>query len=195
MRVHKKYMKQLNRNAGFSLLELLIAVAIMAVLIGASLTTYRVVSKSNVKKASGSINDMLTVARERAKTIVADEWNTTIEVSGKSVVVKLIRATKNSDDSYTERIVDEVELPSNVDVKFIDRNGVTKQIGTKAGAYTKLSIAFEPLTGAVKNVYYNGDRTQKMDISKGKMQIVSYYGDKKSSTISLYFVTGKHMID
>ena len=49
MRVHKKYMKQLNRNAGFSLLELLIAVAIMAVLIGASLTTYRVVSKSNVK--------------------------------------------------------------------------------------------------------------------------------------------------
>ena len=195
MRVHKDNMKQLNKNAGFSLLELLIAVAIMAVLIGASLTTYRVVSKSNVKKASGSINDILSLARERAKTIAADEWNATIEADGKSVVVKLVKAVKNSDDSYTEVVLDEAEIPSNVDVKFVDRFGNEGLIDSKSGAYQKISIAFEPLTGAVKNVYYNGDRSNKMDISKGKMQIISFYGNKKSSTISLYFVTGKHMID
>jgi prepilin-type N-terminal cleavage/methylation domain-containing protein len=188
-------MKQLNRNAGFSLLELLIAVAIMAVLIGASLTTYLVVSKSNVKKASGAINDTLTLARERSKTIAAEEWNATIEASGDKVVVKLVKIVKDDEKILTESVLDEQELPSNVDVKIVDRNGVTRFIGNKSGEYKKVSIVFETMTGAVKSVYYNGDRSDKMDISKGKMQIISYYGDKKSSSISLFFVTGKHMID
>ena len=195
MRAHKSDMKQLNRNAGVSLLELLIAVAIMAVLIGASLTTYLVVSKSNVKKASGAINDTLTLARERSKTIAAEEWNATIEASGDKVVVKLVKIVKDDEKILTESVLDEQELPSNVDVKIVDRNGVTRFIGNKSGEYKKVSIVFETMTGAVKSVYYNGDRSDKMDISKGKMQIISYYGDKKSSSISLFFVTGKHMID
>lgn len=195
MRAHKSDMKQLNRNAGFSLLELLIAVAIMAVLIGASLTTYLVVSKSNVKKASGAINDTLTLARERSKTIAAEEWNATIEASGDKVVVKLVKIVKDDEKILTESVLDEQELPSNVDVKIVDRNGFTRFIGNKSGEYKKVSIVFETMTGAVKSVYYNGDRSDKMDISKGKMQIISYYGDKKSSSISLFFVTGKHMID
>ena len=182
MRAHKSDMKQLNRNAGFSLLELLIAVAIMAVLIGASLTTYLVVSKSNVKKASGAINDTLTLARERSKTIAAEEWNATIEASGDKVVVKLVKIVKDDEKILTDHL-------------HFYRNGVTRFIGNKSGEYKKVSIVFETMTGAVKSVYYNGDRSDKMDISKGKMQIISYYGDKKSSSISLFFVTGKHMID
>lgn len=195
MRAHKGNMKQLNRNAGFSLVELLVVIGIMAVLAVASLTTYTVVSRSNVKKATGSISDIISLARERAKTIVADEWNATIETDGEEIEVKLVKAVKDENTgTYTETVLDEQTLPKNVDIKIIDAAGTEKELAVEGGC-KKLSIVFEPLTGVVKSVYYDGNRDNKMNTQTGKLQIVAYYRDKKSSTVNVYFVTGKHIVD
>ena len=67
-----------HNNKGFSLLELLVVVAIMAVLTGIISITYRTVNKSNVNKAASIVDDYLSLAREKAKTVSAYEWNMTI---------------------------------------------------------------------------------------------------------------------
>ena len=48
-----------HNNKGFSLLELLVVVAIMAVLTGIISITYRTVNKSNVNKAASIVDDYL----------------------------------------------------------------------------------------------------------------------------------------
>ena len=53
-----------HNNKGFSLLELLVVVAIMAVLTGIISITYRTVNKSNVNKAASIVDDYLSLARE-----------------------------------------------------------------------------------------------------------------------------------
>ena len=49
-----------HNNKGFSLLELLVVVAIMAVLTGIISITYRTVNKSNVNKAASIVDDYLS---------------------------------------------------------------------------------------------------------------------------------------
>ena len=51
-----------HNNKGFSLLELLVVVAIMAVLTGIISITYRTVNKSNVNKAASIVDDYLSLA-------------------------------------------------------------------------------------------------------------------------------------
>ena len=70
-----------HNNKGFSLLELLVVVAIMAVLTGIISITYRTVNKSNVNKAASIVDDYLSLAREKAKTVSAYEWNMTEQKS------------------------------------------------------------------------------------------------------------------
>ena len=55
-------------NRGFSLVELLVVVAIMGIMVGIASLSYVVVSKSNVKKTAGFIADAISECRERSMT-------------------------------------------------------------------------------------------------------------------------------
>ena len=48
-------------NRGFSLVELLVVVAIMGIMVGVASLSYVVVSKSNVKKTAGFIADAIYI--------------------------------------------------------------------------------------------------------------------------------------
>lgn len=184
--------KKLHNNLGFSLLELMITVAIMAVMLGAGLTTYSAVSRNNVKKASKYIDDNLSIAREKAKTIAAYEWNMTINASGNSVYVEVIKIMKLDDDTVEKTVVNRNQLPSNVKVRILDSNNNVVHIGNGSGDYKYASIVFSPLKGSVSKIYFDNDRNNFMSLSGGVCDIEAYYGNKKSKSVRIYFTTGKH---
>ena len=57
MKLNQKQVQK--NNSGFSIIELLVVVAIMAVFIGGALTTFLSVSRTNVKKSNSVINDAM----------------------------------------------------------------------------------------------------------------------------------------
>lgn len=184
--------KKHHNNLGFSLLELMITVAVMAVMLGAGLTTYATVSRNNVKKATRYIDDNLSIAREKAKTIAAYEWNMTINASGDSVYVEVIKVTKVNDATFEKTVVNRNQLPSNVKVRILDSDNNIIHIGNGSGDYKYASIVFSPLKGSVSKIYFDEDRNNFMILSGGACDIEAYYGNKKSKSVRIYFTTGKH---
>ena len=63
-----------NSNAGFSLVELIVVVAIMGVLMSGALISWYAISSNNVEKAGGYIDDALTECKGSSKTMAAHSW-------------------------------------------------------------------------------------------------------------------------
>ena len=63
---------------GFSLVELIVVMAILGLLMGGTLITYFTVSSNNVKKAGGFIDDALAECRSSAMSIAAESWKVVI---------------------------------------------------------------------------------------------------------------------
>lgn len=173
--------RQMN-NKGFSLVELLVIVAIMGVLIGMFSITYVIVEKGNVKKAVGYIDDELTLCKEKAQTNSADEWKVVIEESQVSVV----KVEDNKEQQISTK-----ELPKNVKIYISETGG--KLSGTEIGSdYDKVSISFG-MMGEVKDVYTSSGTTMKE--SSPYVYIIARYKDKKQQDIKVYYSTGKHIVE
>lgn len=174
--------RQLN-NGGFSLVELLVIVAIMGVLIGMFSISYVIVEKGNVKKAIGYIDDALTLCKEKAQTNSADEWKVIIEEE-KVSVVKV--------EGSSEQYISQKELPKNVDLYVTELDG--KLSGTEVGSdYDSVSISFGRM-GEVKDVYITSSGTSIKGTSP-YFYIIARYKDKKQQNIKIYYSTGKHIVE
>ncbi len=163
-------------NRGFSLVELLVVVAIMGVMVGIASLSYVVVSKSNVKKTAGFIADAISECRERSMTKTG-KWSVKISDG----LVEII---------HDDEVFDSSELPSRVNVYVSETDG--KLSGTKVGTdYTSVTVTFRNLSGDIEEVSPAGIKT---DAGK-TCYIMCRYKDKKSSTIKLYYSTGKHTVE
>jgi prepilin-type N-terminal cleavage/methylation domain-containing protein len=170
-----------HNNKGFSLLELLVVVAIMAVLTGIISITYRTVNKS---KATSIVDDYLSLAREKAKTVSAYEWNMTISVGDDGTEVSYVKKAEKESDKAK---MDSKTLPKNVKFKIIDDKGNEIRLDN---TINEVSVAFNSLTGNVAKVYFSDGSS--IDIKdKSYCDIIAYY-KTKSRSVRLYFVTGKH---
>lgn len=175
-----------HNNKGFSLLELMVVVAIMAILTGITTITYRTVNNSNVNKAASIVDDYLSLAREKAKTVSAYEWNMTISIGDDGTEVSYVKKTETN-AGITEDTMDSKTLPKNVKFKIIDDTG--NEIKLEDTTY-EVSVAFNSLTGTVSKVYFKDG--SEIDIkAKSYCDFVAYYKNK-SRSVRLYFVTGKH---
>lgn len=173
-----------HNNKGFSLLELLVVVAIMAILTGMISITYRTVNKSNVNKAASIVDDYLSLAREKAKTVSAYEWNMTISVGDDGTEVSYVKKAEKESDKAK---MDSKTLPKNVKFKIIDDKGNEIKLDN---TIKEVSVAFNSLTGNVAKVYFsNGSKIDVTDSSY--CDFIAYY-KTKSRSVRLYFVTGKH---
>ena len=118
------------------MIELLVTVAIMAVMVGAMSITMNVVKNANVDKSSRTINDIITLSREKAMTTDAKEW--VVRIDGNSVSV--VRVLSDG----TEQTVERKELPSKVDVYVTEDN-----IAQYFAKDNTVEITFKLLNGEV----------------------------------------------
>lgn len=180
--------KHLN-NKGFSLIELMVVVAIMAIMIGVGVTSYRTVSRTNVKKSARYVDDYLSLAREKARTISAYEWNMTIDATQKNPVVILVKIEKDDLDNLTVTQMSKETLPSNVKLSISDADGNVTEIGGSTGV-KKVSIVFKSLTGTVDKIYFEGEADNLMTKSSFYDILCKY--KSREQVVRLYDVTGKH---
>ncbi len=160
------------------MIELLVTVAIMAVMVGAMSITMNVVKNANVDKSSRTINDIITLSREKAMTTDAKEW--VVRIDGNSVSV--VRVLSDG----TEQTVERKELPSKVDVYVTEDN-----IAQYFAKDNTVEITFKLLNGEVGEVRLSDGTV----ISSGNMCSIVSIHKSKTSSVLLYYSTGKHVIE
>lgn len=163
-------------NAGFSLIELMVTVAIMAVVIGLFTMTMYIVSNANARKAATEINSAIDVCREKAKTNYAEEWKIVVDKDKECVsVVKVILDDKGN---LVEEPVQTRSIPGNIEL-FFDGDLITEG--------GKIEVTFSTTTAEVISTNPSG-----LNGTNGYYAI----GTQKSGgeyEVQIY-TTGKHVV-
>lgn len=180
--------KKMNNNAGFSLVELIVVVALMGLLIGGSLITYYTISSHNINKAKGFIEDGLNECRSRAMTTQAKTWEVVINEE-KVMVYKTDLSDKVTD-------IQGDKLPNNVSIQIQQSNDAAiYSIGE--GSYDEVRISFKKLSGEVGTVSLVKDSTETKLYTADEAQYCDIILNFRNRTkkIRLYYATGKFVAD
>lgn len=173
----------LKNNVGFSIIELMVAVAILAVISSVAMVSLYSVNQSNTKKSTASINSSLLLCKEKALTNAAKEWKTVV-YEDKVEVVKVA-----FDDSVMT--VASYDFPNNVKI-FVNNteNGSNGELGED---YESVSFVFNT-QGSVSKVYDNNGNSLKSSLGS-YCYISSRYKSRKIKNVKLFFSTGKHIAE
>lgn len=176
-------------NKGYSLVEMIIVIAIIAVMTGIATVTVTLINSARAKEASVKFTSELSDVSSKAKNqmvVIKDEDDNMIKYPSYSYCLKLYKegskvyikkgyynpagtsdATKyifvNEENSNGGR---GVSLSSRIDVKYTDSTGVEKTISTSAG------------TNTITEVYIVFDRNGRCILGDGDY---SFY--KKNSSL------------
>lgn len=153
-------------NKGFSLVELLVVIAVMAILAGVGLQGFGLVANGNMKKTAGLLNEELRTVQKNSKNIYVDYyWQLVIENDDGGYKVEIIRMNKktitNPDGSTTDildpEVYDSQELPSRMKLQFTCG---TSKIDMPISEGNMLVVTYHKGSGAIDRVEYDA-------ISKG----------------------------
>lgn len=184
----KSVSSHLNRginNKGFSLMELIVVIAIMAVFVAVAIASSSILSTSNVKEVEQGIEDYVTMARTKSMSVSAKEWYMMVTVEDGDYVTKLCKTVEESVGETTELKtveVDENDYNNSVTVTFKD--GVSSWVIDEA---TPLCIYFDSATGKASKVTVAGTNASiangigRIEISDGSYDIV----------MKIFYNTGK----
>lgn len=182
-------MQNKNSNAGFSLVELIVVVALMGLLIGGSLITYFTISSHNINKAKGFIEDALNEGRNRAMSTQAKNWEVVITEDD----VKVYKT-----DMDTNNVIDITgnKIPGSVSVKLQQSNSPATY-NLSSADYDSINISFKLLSGEVSKVSVIKDGTAQELFSGTEAQycdIILTYRNK-TKKIRVFYATGKFIAD
>lgn len=180
-------MNKKNRNKGFSLIELIVTIAIMAIVTGAAMSIYSFIKTNRLRALSENVNDA-----------VSDLRSTTLAKSGDYSLVILYDSSKKS---YIAKLSKSVKKPDgSVSVKTYK----TDTIGTKGEIYCMDSAGnkYKLSDGYAINIRFNkaDGSFSSVNFSKAGHTVnnvtdiyCEYAG--KVKTVKLITLTGKHYIE
>ena len=205
-------LRQKNRGAlgnfGYSMVELLVTIAIMAVLMGGSLVSYTLVTRTNVKKAASVTDDLLSTARVNAKAKATSTWAVKLDYTEATPTVAIYKGSSTSDsgeETSSEKLPKNVELT----VVYYDEyeNATTKKIGSGAGCdadtvriyYSQLTGGIDMITcesGGIGNkVVLNGETDESGTVTLKKSGYCDLiFSNNRTYTVRIYLATGKQEI-
>jgi prepilin-type N-terminal cleavage/methylation domain-containing protein len=121
-------MKRINRNKGFTLVELLVVMAISMIVATLVLISFNVVDNANVTKSAHRLEHMIRTARSRAMAKGADAGTLTIEKRGDGNYYAVIGTGANQTS----------EMICNAGVKITGATSYNAVTGSDAITSTKL---------------------------------------------------------
>ena len=174
-------------NKGFSLIELIVTIAIMAIFVAVAIISSSVIDTSRVQEVERGIDDYANMARSKSMSVSAYKWYMEVTTNDDGeFMTKLCKVEQETDadgkDVYKYIDVDYETYNNKVTVTFND--GITDTTITKD---CPLRVYFDSATGKVNEIDLNGT---KMDLSNGigRIKIVSGTYD---ATLKFYYNTGK----
>ena len=179
--------KKLN-NRGFSLLELIVTLAIMVVLVGAAAVTVAMLDSSYVEDAERGIKDYISLARTKSMSVSASDWYVTVSKEDKDYYVYLYKDVKIVGSTEIETVlVEKKKIGTKISITYrtsleqpvID---VTEEKG--------LEFHFDPATGKIVKVKCDGAYIDQSLMANG----IGYIGISRNDyeiNLKVFFNTGK----
>lgn len=168
--------KLLKNNKGFSLVEMLVVIAIMAILASVSVSAMGYLMRGDIKKAAKTLYSEIASNRTYAMAKQGD-WLFSVDNSSGVFVLSSMNTTSGGTITYSEETLS--NRVSSIEVMIYSADG------SVISDYTALNtISFKKSTGAVNeingaSVNYGGFADIKISISTSGM------------VLRLYFLTGK----
>lgn len=174
--------KKLN-NKGATLIEMIVVVAIMAVMISGAIIAFTVLNSGNVKNASRTSKSLLEKTRTNTMSVVAEEWAFVIEKKEETHIAYVSKKVKDAEPTRLE----ETDIGFKVnDVLIMD--GVETSIEED----DVLKIIFDKSTGSVSGVLIND---KALDMPADNMLTLKFKSGQSDEELKLYFLTGKMEIE
>lgn len=177
-------------NKGFSLIELIVTVAIMCVLVGAAVVTVAMLDSSYVEDAERGIKDSLSLARTKAMSVAAKDWYVAIkEKDGEyyAYIYKVIEETveEGGVDTIVEKesLIEERKIGKKITVKY----GKDKDAMQVINATNDLELHYDSATGKVKKVVYAGSP----DVVSSGLGYISISRNDYDIVLKVFYNTGK----
>jgi prepilin-type N-terminal cleavage/methylation domain-containing protein len=189
-------------NKGFSLIEVIVVMAIMAVLVGIGAQIFGLAENGYVKKASSDLKTLIDQAEYNTQAVSAKEWKIVITKEDDTYVAKLIKVVADSSDATktveTEEDVKYLSGGKKLQILFDATLGDGMSVSEQEITETMpLTISFEKQTGEVNKVTLG---TTTYDSSKlkastsqgvGNITISTTSSKVHDKTINIYWSTGK----
>ena len=142
-------------NKGFSLMELIVVIAIMIVMVGAATVSVAMLDSSYVEDAERGIKDYIALARTKSMSVSAKDWYMSIGKQGADYYAYLYKVVEvpvsdNPDDGVVEQIilVEKKTLGRKLTISF----GTTEANIIDITSTNELQLHFDSATGKIKEV-------------------------------------------
>lgn len=187
--------KKLN-NKGFSLMELIVVLAIMIVMVGAATVTVSMLDSSYVEDAERGIKDYIALARTKSMSVAAKDWYVSISKEDADYYVSLYKIVeKEVEDagvvtSITEEyLVEKKKLGAKISISYGSKVDEDDEAITWSDISNgdKVNLHFDPATGKVNSVFHN---VASVSVSSGIGYINITRNDYKIN-LKVFYNTGK----
>lgn len=181
----KRLSSHLN-NEGFSLVELIVVIAIMVVLIAVAIVSASMVDSSYVKEMEQGVEDYYAMTRTKSMSVSAKEWYMELTTESGEYTIKMCKVVEEAVEGGTSELKT-VEVDKDVyndKIKVVFNDGVSER---ELSSSAPLRIYFDAASGKVKKVTIDGI---EQDISSGIGRIGISRNDY-DIVMKLFYNTGK----
>lgn len=190
----------MKENKGFSLIEIIVVIAMMGILIGVGMQVFGLVENGYVKSGANDIASILKKAEYNAQAVAAKEWVMEIKRSGDTYTAALNKITLDNSGNEVSTEVDSKTLEGKVDIKFTGKFKINPLIDIVIADGDTLSFTFDKESGEVISVKlvsstvgtkeYTGSG---LDASAGSenMGTLTISSRNHKKKIDIYWSTGK----
>lgn len=182
-------MKKKN-NKGFSLIEIVVTLALMAIITGATVGIYSWIHSSKVKSASKTLDSAISELRSLTLS-QSNEWKMTVSKGTGNYKVTISKGIKNGLNTVWKDYKN-YSIDDKVSIYCINPSGQKSEIGKNYGGVDNCNIVIEyqKSNGSYKTMVCNRTNSVNFNISDIYINYTKY--DRK---IHLVELTGKHSVD
>lgn len=177
----------MKQNKGFTLVEILVVLAIVAILSASSAAGFSRISYANFKKAAGKVNNEISDCRAVCMSHAQPAYTYIYNKGGDICLYSTTDGTLNASDLNSKNL--ELVASSAVTVWYVEANDATNTF-KKLGNGEFLEISFK-LNGAFRTSAPNGEVGNNTKFYK-KLKIEKENGGNR--VITMIQETGKHFM-